>query len=186
MDDNRIIELYWSRSEQAITETASKYGAYCRHIAYHILYNEEDSEECVNDTYLHAWNAIPPHRPDKLRVFLGKITRNLSLDRYDRKNAAKRGNGQIPLVLDELQESIPNRWDVEKTVEERELAESLNRFLGMQSERNRNIFLRRYWYLNSIREIAEDFDLRESNVKMILMRTREKLQEHLAKEEIFK
>ncbi len=182
MDDGEIIELYWSRAESAITETAKKYGAYCYHIAYHILYNTEDAEECVNDTYLHAWRAIPPQRPGRFAAFLGKITRNLSLDQYSKKMTAKRGGGQIPLILDELQDCIPTKVSVEKALEDQELSELLNRFLATLPERNRNVFMRRYWYASSIREVAKSYGLSESNVKMILMRTREKLRRYLEKE----
>lgn len=184
MEDGEIIALYWARSESAIAETAGKYGAYCRSIAYHILCDAEDTEECVNDTYLHAWNAMPPQRPSRLSAFLGKITRNLSLDKYGYKMAAKRGGGQMPLVLDELLECIPVQGSVEQELEDRELVELLNHFLATLLPRNRNVFLRRYWYLNSVREIAADYGLGESNVKMILLRTREKLRRYLEKEGI--
>ena len=107
MDDKQILDLYWERSEAAISETSKKYGKYCRYIAFNILHNDEDSEECVNDTYLRAWNSIPPNRPSVLKTFLGKITRNLSLDRYELLNAKKRNGGQMPLVFDEIQECIP-------------------------------------------------------------------------------
>ena len=115
MDDKQILDLYWERSEAAISETSKKYGKYCRYIAFNILHNDEDSEECVNDTYLRAWNSIPPNRPSVLKTFLGKITRNLSLDRYELLNAKKRNGGQMPLILDEIQECIP-RWIVQKTL----------------------------------------------------------------------
>ena len=107
MDDKQILDLYWERSEAAISETSKKYGKYCRYIAFNILHNDEDSEECVNDTYLRAWNSIPPNRPSVLKTFLGKITRNLSLDRYELLNAKKRNGGQMPLIFDEIQECIP-------------------------------------------------------------------------------
>lgn len=118
MDDNKILDLYWERSETAIVETSTKYGRYCRYIAHNILQNYEDSDECVNDTYLRAWNSIPPHRPNKFSAFLGKITRNLSLNMYEKNTTQKRGAGQIPLVLDELQGCVPSCSSVENAIDE--------------------------------------------------------------------
>ena len=118
MDDKQILDLYWERSEAAISETSKKYGKYCRYIASNILHNDEDSEECVNDTYLRAWNSIPPNRPSVLKTFLGKITRNLSLDRYELLNAKKRNGGQMSLIFDEIQECIPSLDSTENIVEE--------------------------------------------------------------------
>lgn len=182
MDDLQIIELYWARSETAIAETARKYGAYCHFIAYHILHSEEDSEECVNDTYWKAWGAMPPQRPNQLRTFLGKITRNLSLSRYETYAAAKRGAGQVPLALDELAECLPAPDSVERAVDDRALTELLNGFLAGLPPEARRIFLRRYWYICSVKEIAADFGISESKVKTTLFRTRNKLKQHLEKE----
>lgn len=182
MDDKRIIELYQKRSEAAISETANKYGKYCYYIAYHILYSEEDSEECVNDTYLRAWEAIPPQCPEKLSTFLGKITRNLALNRYKYYVREKRGNGQTTLVLDELQECVPTTSSTEQAVEEKLLVEVLNRFLYNLPKEKRILFLRRYWYMHSIQEIADDFGYSESKVKMTLLRIRSKLKQVLEKE----
>lgn len=184
MDDCAIIGLYNARSEDAITETAKKYGGYCYSIAYNILHSDEDSEECVNDTYLRAWNAIPPQKPSVLSAFLGKITRNLSLDRYRKYTSEKRGAGEIPLALDELGECVQSTDSVEKTVNDRELTEALNRFLTSLTAEKRKIFMRRYWYLSPVKEIAADFGFTESKVKMILFRTREGLREFLEKEGI--
>lgn len=182
MEDQKIIDLYWSRSESAISETADKYGRYCRRIAYNILHNHEDCEECVNDTYFRAWNTMPPNRPNRLSAFLGKIVRNLSLDRYDSYTTEKRGLGQVPLALEELEACIPSSSDTEQVIDELALAQLLNHFLsGMKSE-PRMIFVQRYWYLNSIKEIAADFDISESKVKMTLLRIRKKLKEFLEKE----
>lgn len=182
MDDQQIIELYWARSETAIAETARKYGPYCHFIAYHILRSKEDSEECVNDTYWKAWGAMPPQRPHQLRTFLGKITRNLSLNRYAKAAAEKRGAGQVPLALDELAECVPAPDSVERAVDDQMLTDILNGFLaGLQAE-TRRIFLQRYWYLSSVREIAADFGISESKVKTTLFRTRNKLKQHLEKE----
>lgn len=182
MDDKRIIELYNERSESAISETAKKYGKYCYTIAYHILYDKEDSEECVNDTYLRTWEAIPPQYPDKLSAFLGKITRNLALNKYKYYVREKRGKGQTTLVLDELQECVPATNNTEQTVEEMLLVEVINRFLYDLPKEKRTMFLRRYWYLSSIQEIAEDFGFSESKVKMTLLRIRNKLKQVLEKE----
>ena len=184
MDDRQIIELYNERSETAISETADKYGKYCFYIAYHILYNEQDSEECVNDTYLRAWGAIPPHYPNNLSAFLGKITRNLALNRYRYYMREKRRMEQTSLVLDELQECVPAFDNTEQAVEEKLLVEVLNRFLYGLPVEKRMMFLRRYWYMSSIREIAEDYEISEGKVKMTLFRIRNKLKQTLEKEGI--
>ncbi len=184
MDDRQIIELYNERSETAISETADKYGKYCYYIAYHILYNEQDSEECVNDTYLRTWESIPPQYPNKLSAFLGKITRNLALNRYRYYKSEKRGYGQTALVLDELQECVPASGSTEQAVEEKLLVEVLNRFLHELPIEKRMMFLRRYWYMSSIKEIAEDYEISEGNVKMTLLRIRNKLKQTLEKEGI--
>ena len=184
MDDRQIIALYNERSEAALSETAKKYGRYCHTIAYNILRNEEDSEECVNDTWLRAWEAIPPQCPERLSAFLGKITRNLALNRYKHKNREKRGGGQMLLALEELAECIPGTNSAEEAANESLLVEELNRFLeGLPAEK-RKIFMRRYWYMSSVKEIAEDFGLSESKVKMTLLRMRSKLKQTLEKEGI--
>ena len=184
MDDSKIIELYMDRSEQAISETARKYGRYCHYIAYNILHNDEDSEECVNDTYLRTWNSIPPKRPNKLQTFLGKITRNLSLNKYEKQSAEKRGSGQIPLILDELTECIPADRNSETLVEDMVIKETLDRFLENLSADARKIFVRRYWYMSSVKEIEEEYGLSESKVTVTLFRTRQKLKTVLEKEGI--
>lgn len=184
MDDSKIIELYMDRSEQAISETARKYGRYCHYIAYNILHNDEGSEECVNDTYLRTWNSIPPKRPNKLQTFLGKITRNLSLNKYEKQSAEKRGSGQIPLILDELTECIPADRNSETLVEDMVIKETLDRFLENLSADARKIFVRRYWYMSSVKEIAEEYGLSESKVTVTLFRTRQKLKTVLEKEGI--
>lgn len=170
MDDKQILDLYWERSEAAISETSKKYGKYCRYIASNILHNDEDSEECVNDTYLRAWNSIPPNRPSVLKTFLGKITRNLSLDRYELLNAKKRNGGQMSLIFDEIQECIPSLDSTENIVEEIALTDILNRFLSSLSLEQRKIFMRRYWYLSPIKEIATEYGMSESKIKMSLFR----------------
>lgn len=182
MDDKKIIELYFDRSEQAISETAKKYGRYCHYIAFHILHNQEDSEECVNDTYLRAWNAIPPKQPERLRTFLGKITRNLSLNKWEKLTAQKRGAGQTEQVLEELMECIPSENNVEKVIEDKFILEILNDFLDKISADKRKLFVRRYFYLSSIKEIARDYGISESKVTVTLFRTRQMLKEVLEKE----
>lgn len=185
MDDRQILELYQERSEAAISETAKKYGAYCHSIAYYILYNEEDTEECVNDTYLKAWEVIPPQYPNKLSAFLGKITRNLALDKYRYYSREKRNNGQTALVLEELSDCVPATTSTEQVMEDKFLVETLNCFLAELSAEKRKMFLRRYWYLSSIQEIAVDFAVSESKVKMTLLRLRSKLKQILEKEGIY-
>lgn len=184
MEDKQIVDLYWARSESAISETDKKYGRYCYYIAYNILHNNEDTEECVNDTYLNAWGAMPDQRPSKLSTFLGKITRNLSLNRWESYHAAKRGFGQIPLTLDELHECIPSIESVDRIVDDLALAEIFNRFLAALPKEKRIIFLRRYWYLSPIAEIAADYLMSESKVKMSLLRSRNALKQVLEKEGI--
>ena len=184
MNDEEIIALYWSRSEKAISETQLKYGSYCHRIAFRILQNSEDSEECVNDTYLKAWETIPPTRPEVLSVFLGTITRNLSLNKYKYYSAEKRGGGQVTYALDELQECISGKSDVEQFIEDELLVDILNHFLSKQNQKTRKIFMRRYWFLCSIKEIAEEFHMSESSVKMNLQRARRNLKKILEKEGI--
>lgn len=184
MDEKQIIDLYWARSERAIDETARKYGKFCHCVAYNILANLQDSEECVNDTYLHTWNAIPPRRPGKLSAFLGKITRNLALKRYEKSTAQKRGGGQVLLALEELAECIPDPNTMERKMEDRLITEKLNQFLGTLTAEQRNLFLRRYWKLDSVKVIAMDCGMTESKVKMSLMRTRGKLKSYLEQEGI--
>lgn len=182
MEDKQIIDLYFARSEQAIAETDTKYGSYCYSIAYNILTNREDSEESVSDTYMAAWNTIPPRRPGILATFLGKITRHLSIDRWRSRNAYKRGGGEIVLALEELGECVSGEESAEQSYLRKEMAVMFNRFLGDLPETERSVFLCRYWYLDSITEIAENFEFSQSKVKSMLMRTRDKLRKQLEKE----
>lgn len=184
MEDQEIIKLYLERSEDAIEQTAVKYGNYLHTIAYHILENQEDSEECVNDTYWKAWGTIPPRRPKRLSVFLGKITRNLSLDRFRRYTAEKRGGGEIMVALEELGDCVSNPGTGEEQFKKMLLTEVLNRFLASLTPEHRKIFMRRYWYVSSVKEIAEDYGITESKVKMSLLRSRNRLKEMLEKEGI--
>lgn len=182
MEDSQIVELYWQKNADAISETAKKYGAYCFTIAESILHNTEDSEECVNDTWLHAWNAIPPQKPDVLRTFLAKITRNLSLDRYSARNAEKRGGGEIALVLDELGECLGGGADTEAAYEAKELQQCIRHFVRTLPERDGNVLVRRYFFAEPVADIAKRYGLSENNVMVILSRTRKKLKAHLLKE----
>ena len=184
MEDSKIIRLYWERSEQAISETAKKYGRYCHFIALNILCNESDSEECVNDTYLRVWNCIPPKQPNRLQTFLGKITRNLALNRYEKQSAKKRGGGQIPLILDELGECISSAACTENIVDEIVIKDALDAFLKSLPVHTRKIFVRRYWYMDSVKEIAAAYGLTENKVCVTLFRTRAKLKELFEKEGI--
>ena len=182
MDDQRIVELYWERSEKAVSETASKYGNYCYSIAYNVLANKEDAEESVNDTYMDAWNSIPPHRPSILSTFLGKITRRISIDRWRKRSAKKRGSGVLPLVLDELQECVADDKSLEQEFERRRLSDVVNTFVKSLPETEQKVFLCRYWYMDSIDSIRRQFGFSESKVKSMLYRTRGKLRVILSKE----
>lgn len=182
MDDQSIVELYWSRSENAISETDVKYGRYLNSISYNILVNHEDAQECVNDTYHNAWNTMPPDRPSVLSTFLGKITRRLSIDRWRRLNAEKRGGGELTLALDELENCVSGYGNVENEIERRELAKLFNSFLDTLPVTERRVFLCRYWYMDSIQSIAVQFGFSQSKVASMLHRTRAKLRTVLEKE----
>ncbi|MBR1797323.1 MAG: RNA polymerase sigma factor [Clostridiales bacterium] len=184
MEDKDIIELYFARDEQAIESTRDKYGRLLRSIAYGILRSHEDSEECENDTYFKTWNVIPPTRPNAFQAFLAKITRNLSLDKYDQLHAAKRGSGEVPLMIEELEECIPDAvaTATDDESDNTELARILDEFLSSISEDARKMFMRRYFYGDSVNEIADKYGFGKSKVKMSLSRSRESLRELLAKE----
>jgi len=184
MDDEKIVDLYWQRDENAIAVTSAKYGAYCGSIARYILTDLNDAEECVNDTWLNAWNAMPPHRPSKLSVFLGKITRELSLNCYKARFAQKRGGGELTLALAELDECISSNESVEQTVEYELIGKVISDFLLMQPEKTADIFVRRYYHICSIGQISNEFHISESKVKSILFRVRKKLRERLEREGI--
>lgn len=179
MEDQNIIQLYFDRNERAISETALKYGKYCRTIAMNILNSNEDADECVNDTYLNAWHAIPPHKPGILSVFLGRITRNLSFNQYKYKHADKRGGGEIALILDELGEIVSGEESVEDAILKRELMNEINAFLKTLPAQKRSMFILRYWYSDSVSSIAERLKLTENSVSVTLNRIRKKLREYL-------
>lgn len=184
MEDTSIIELFWARSEDAIIHAQIKYGGYCRSIAFSILHSHEDAEECENDTFLHAWRSIPPHKPSLLSAFLGKIARNLSIDRLRRKNTQKRG-GEYALVLEETENwlvSIEDPGSPEDELDAEILASYINDFLDTVSKKARLLFIGRYWNMLSVAELSDKFGLSESAVKTSLHRTRNELAKYLIKE----
>ena len=182
MEDQQIIELYWARSEQAIRESETKYGAFCLSIARNILSQEQDAEECVNDTWLRAWNAMPPQRPSVLRMFFAKITRNLSFDRVRSRTAQKRGGGELPLVLEELSQCIVRESPLEDALLAQELDRSVRAFLRTLPDRECDVFLRRYFFTEPLADIAAGYGLSRNHVSVLLRRTRTKLRDHLQKE----
>ena len=181
MEDQGIIKLFFDRSEQAIVETDKKYGGFCYSIAYNILDNREDSEESVSDTYMAAWNTIPPHRPSFLNAFLAKLTRHISIDRWRKRSAKKRGGGEMILALEELEECADSH-NVETELAKKELTRLLNAFLSSLPDTERNVFLCRYWYLDSIQTISEVSGFSQSKVTSMLHRLREKLRKKLSEE----
>lgn len=185
MNDEEIIGLYWERDQRAVPETDTKYGEFLKCIAYNILYNLQDSEECVNDTYFKVWNSVPPQKPMYFRAFLGAITRNLSLDCYKQKHTKKRVPVEMTMLLSELETTLPSSESVQKKMEDKELALHISTFLRTLDAEKRVIFLRRYWYCDSIKNIALDFECSESKIKTLLFRMREKLKAYLEKEGIW-
>ena len=177
-----IIDLYFNRNEKAVDETAKKYGNYCFTISKNILKNEGDAQECVNDTYLKAWNNIPPTKPSKLKVFLGRITRNLSLDRYKFSRTKKREGSEFELLLTELEECISSNLTVENEFDSNHVVEIINEWLLSQGAENRNLFVRRYWHAESIKDLVANYQMSESKVKSILFRMRKSLKNHLMEE----
>ena len=182
MDDAEILELYNARSEDAIAETAAKYGPYCHSIAMNILSNEEDAEESVSDTWYAAWQSIPPQRPGILSAFLGKLTRNFSLDRWRKRQAFKRGGGEVALALEELRDCVSGKESVEGELIRKETLRSIDRFLETLAPMERSVFLCRYWYLDSSQEIAAKSGFSETKVRSMLHRLRIRLDKHLEKE----
>jgi RNA polymerase sigma-70 factor (ECF subfamily) len=182
VDDKSIVDLYFSRDQEAITQTDKKYGHYCYRIAYNILTNKEDAEESVSDTYVAAWRAIPPRRPSVLSTFLGKITRHIAIDRWRERNASKRGGGEVPLALEELQDCVAGMQNVEMDYERKEIIKAYVKFLDALPVTERRVFLCRYWYVYSVEAIADKFGFSQSKVKTMLHRTRAKLRKQLAEE----
>lgn len=183
MEDHKIIELYWARDEAAIKETDLKYGRLCSHIAGNVLANKEDCEECVNDTYFAVWNAIPDKRPDRLLAFIGKITRNLALKKYEYVSAAKRKPSAVT-SLDELGDCVSGRESVESEAENRRIESAINDFLWQQDECKRNVFILRYWFLESVEGICQRTGFSKSKVKSMLFEMRRKLRDYLENEGI--
>ena len=179
MDDAKIVQFYFDRNEQAIPATADKYGNYCKSIANNILGNHQDADECINDTYLNTWSTIPPHRPKMLSTFLGKIVRNLSFNRYKHNTAGKRGGGELPAVLDELASCVSGNDDVEQAYEYKELVKDTNDFLSTLPVHKRNIFVCRYWYTDSVADIAARYNMSYAAVSMELTRLRTKFHNYL-------
>ncbi len=181
MDDQKIIELYFARDEEALRKSEEKYGKYCKAIAKNILSSDEDAEEIFNDTLLGAWNSIPPEKPRSLKVYLGTLARNLSFDRYRKMTAEKRGGCEISLCIEEAEEFLADTVSVGDEYEKREFSKFLNGFLHSLPNRECDIFVRRYFYCDSTADIAKRFALKEPNVLVILSRTRKKLKEALKK-----
>lgn len=181
MKDEDIIKLYFERSENAIKETELKYGRLCTYVVKNILKNSSDVDECVNDTYLGAWNSIPPSHPDVLSAYLCKIARNLALKKYEYLSAAKR-NPEVLLSLSELEECVTDIESSDIRYSDRELSDFINKFLRSQKQENRMVFIRRYWYHDSIKTICKRYNLSKSKVESILFRTRNRLREALEAE----
>ena len=182
MEDFEIVEMYWDRNENAIAQTDRKYGKYCRKIAYNILFDREDTEECVSDTWLQTWNSIPVQRPENLSTYVGKICRNISINLYEKLNAEKRGGHETDACLDEMAEVVGKGSDVEEQLDLSVLTDVINNFLQSCDKETRIIFVQRYWYMVPVKDIAKENGLSESKVKMTLLRTREKLKEYLQEE----
>lgn len=182
MEDRHIIDLYWARDERAVEESKQRYGDYCFSIAQAILHNQWDTEEILSETWMQAWNSIPPNRPKSLRQYLAKITRNLALNAYTARNTQKRKCDQVALALEELGECVASGGDVGENLAYQELRSAIMSFLQEEPQRNRNVFLRRYFYFDEVAQIAERYNLSESNVLQILSRTRKRLKTHLRKE----
>lgn len=180
MNDTEIVELYFARNENAIKETDAKYGRLCRSISYNILHNHEDTEECVNDTYLGAWNAIPPTRPNSLMAFISRITRNLSLKRLEFMNREKR-SADVLVSLEELSLVLPDERFA-PDISDEDVGELISIFLRTQKETIRNVFIRRYYFFDSVKDIAKRYSFTESKVKNMLFQTRNKLKDYLIKE----
>ena len=184
IDDEKIIDLFFARDQQGIQELDCKYGAVCHNLSYNIVNNRQDAEECVDDAYLGAWNAIPPVRPNPLLSYLLKIVRNISLKIYWRKEAAKR-SGHYKIALDEIEGYIADQKTVEDEIEAKELARIIGEFLDTLTLENRVIFMRRYWFADSYKDIAEFVGLSEKNISVRLTRIREKMKQYLMEREVF-
>lgn len=185
MEDSEIVKLYWSRQEMAAAEAQEKYDAYCMQIALRILGNPEDARECVNDAYAAAWDSIPPNQPENLRTYLGKLTRRICMKCWRTRDAQKRGGGEIPLSLEELGQCVPAGISLEQQLVGKTLTEMLNEFLQKLPKQQRQVFVLRYWYGCSIREISGKSGFSKSKVETMLHRTRNKLRQKLMEEGYF-
>lgn len=183
MDDQKIVDLFFERSEQAIAELAHRYGALCTAVATNILNNAQDAEECVNDAYLGVWNTVPPTRPNPLRSYVCRLVRNLAIKKYHMNTAIKR-NSHYDVALDELENCLSSTASVEDEIDARELARHINDFLATLNREQRVLFVRRYWFADSIDELAVRFHTNNHTISVRLFRLREKLIEHLTKEEM--
>ena len=181
MDDSMIIDLYWRRDEEAITQTAQKYGSYCHGISFNILHCHEDAEECVNDTYEHAWASIPPERPCRFKTWLGTVTRNLAINLWKKNHAQKRYD-EFTVLLNELDDCVPSRESIEQTVDTKALGECIDNWLSELPEADRHLFLRRYWYGETVSTIARTKGLSANALTQKLFRMRSSLKRHLEKE----
>jgi len=184
MEDSKIIDLYWDRDENAIAQTAIKYGNYCHTIAFNVLSIHEDAEECVNDTYVQAWNTIPPQRPTMLKAWLGKVVRNMALNLWDKNHAQKRYQG-IDVALDELEECVPASQTVESALEDKELGQVISKWLRTLPEDDRNLFVRRYWSGDSVNDLAEEWGVTPNKLAQKMFRLRNSLKAALEKEEVY-
>lgn len=182
MEDKQIIDMYFDRSEEALLETRKKYVGYCNTISYNILGNEEDVEECLDDMLVKLWELIPPERPICFKAYIGRLIRNISLNKLKYNNAEKRGGGQTMALIDELYECIPDSNSVESEMDKKHLSQILNSFLEKLSQEKRIIFVKRYWYMCNVKDIAADLDMSESKVKSVLFRVRGDLKKYLEAE----
>lgn len=185
MEDEEIIELYFGRSENAITQTKEKYNSFCYSISYNILHSHEEAEECVNEAYYHLWNTIPPNRPNRLTAFLGRIVKNISLSKWRMNHSQGRGSGIQPVQFAELEECIDMKYDIESEQDKAEISEAVKAFIQNLDDFKQRIFIQRYWYMMEIKQIAADNNIGDSKVKMMLLRMRNELKEYLMKKELF-
>lgn len=185
MEDEEIIELYFSRSEKAIEETSRKYHSFCYSVANRVLRSNEETEECINDVYLKLWNTIPPQRPQCLMAYIGRIVKNISISKWRSNNSLKHNSGKGLIQLSELAECVDMETDIESENDRAELAETVTEFIRGLKEIKQRIFIQRYWYMMDIKEIAENNNLGESKVKMTLMRTRNELKDYLSEKGLY-
>ena len=185
MEDSKIIELFFARNEEAVSACEEKYGTYCRNIAKNILQSEEDAEECFSSACFAVWNSIPPKIPEKLGAYIGRITHNIAVNRFRKNSRKKRGSGETEAAFEEIEECIPDKAETEKAAESAELTAAIEKFLYSNAKEKRNIFIRRYWYMYSVEEIAKTYGISESKTKSVLFRMRKELKKYLEKEGLF-